>query len=90
MNIPAGLRRSLLEDDVADIEIALTRHFAAYPPQQVVGNLTASPDNPVEVGRITYPNPPAVQLPPSNLKAPSSRLGLHIELLYFSVREIWI
>jgi len=78
MNIPAGLRKSLLDDEVADIEDALTKHFAAYPPQQIVAvaNLTATPNNPVEVDRPTYPMSPAVQPPPSNLKPPSTRLGL--------------
>eukprot|EP01036_Dinobryon_divergens_P031145 gene31145-40500_t len=63
VTIPPGLRKSLLDDDVADIEEALSKHFAAYPVVPV--NLTPSPSYPVETARSTYPEPP----PPTSIKA---------------------
>ena len=69
MTIPPGLRKSLLDDDVADIEEALSKHFAAYPIGPV--NLTPSPSYPVETARSTYPEPPL----PTSIKAVPFRLG---------------
>ena len=69
MTIPPALRKSLLDDDVADIEEALSRHYAAYPVAPV--NLTPSPSYPVEIGRPTYPDPPLT----TSTKAAPIRLG---------------
>ena len=71
MAIPAGLRKSLPEDDVADIEAALSKHFAAYPVAPV--DLTPPTTSvPVEIARPTYPDQP----PPTSIQsAPPPRLG---------------